>query len=607
MQNTTELIIYNGEIHRVLIRGDERSLIINCITRNMPFYINTSDISDCSICEEKELLLKTRITVTDIDSLSAEDKKTAHQRYTMISPVLFFVNNEGMRSYIIDEVSREYSVSKQTVRKYLCLYLAYQNISVLSSYKESPDKPLSDDEKNFRWALNKYFYSQLKNTLKDTYTLMLKERYTDHTGQLTDDYPPFHRFRYYYQKHKKLQKYYISRNGMSEYQRNHRPLIKEGIREHVTGVGTGLIDSTICDIYLVNEEGQLIGRPILTACVDAYSSLCLGYSLSWEGGVYSLKLLMENIISDKVEHCKSFGILIDDTDWNADKLPAIFITDKGKEYTAYIFEQLTELGVQIVNLPPYRPDLKGTVEKFFDVIQMLYKPHLKGKGIIELDFRERGAVDYRKQSCLTLQDFETILINCILYYNSKRIIKDFPFTYEMLRSDIKPYANHIWNYGVHQMGANLISVSPETLKLTLLPRAEGVFSRKGLTVNKLRYYAEGFTERYLQGDICTVAYNPDNISCVWLIEDGSYIPFHLIDKRYSDYTVEDILSHKAEQGKIIKNAERESLQGKVDLIEKIEAISNHCTSNTQADITSVRETRTKEKKRCHKGAITDEQ
>ena len=77
---------------------------------------------------------------------------------------------------MIDEVSKEYSVSKQTVRKYLCLYLAYQSISALSSYKESPDKPLSDDEKNFRWALNKYFYSQLKNTLKDTYTLMLKER-----------------------------------------------------------------------------------------------------------------------------------------------------------------------------------------------------------------------------------------------------------------------------------------------------------------------------------------------------------------------------------------------------------------------------------------------
>ena len=111
MQNKTELIIYSGEIHRVLIRGDERSLLINCMTRTMPFYINTSDISYCPICEEKELLLKTKIKITDIDSLSAESKKTAHQRYTMIFPVLFFLGNEGARSYMIDEVSKEYSVS----------------------------------------------------------------------------------------------------------------------------------------------------------------------------------------------------------------------------------------------------------------------------------------------------------------------------------------------------------------------------------------------------------------------------------------------------------------------------------------------------------------
>ena len=28
--------------------------------------------------------------------------------------------------------------------------------------------------------------------------------------------------------------------------------------------------------------GDVIGRPVLTACVDAYSGLCCGYSLSWE-------------------------------------------------------------------------------------------------------------------------------------------------------------------------------------------------------------------------------------------------------------------------------------------------------------------------------------
>ena len=44
----------------------------------------------------------------------------------------------------------------------------------------------------------------------------------------------------------------------------------------------------MADLYLINEAGQLVGRPIITACIDAYSGLCCGYSLGWEGGNFAL-------------------------------------------------------------------------------------------------------------------------------------------------------------------------------------------------------------------------------------------------------------------------------------------------------------------------------
>lgn len=59
------------------------------------------------------------------------------------------------------------------------------------------------------------------------------------------------------------------------------------------------------------------------------------------------------------------------------------LTDMGTEYTSENFGQITELGVTIQNLPAYRPELKGQVEKFFDLIQSEYKKHLKGRGVIE--------------------------------------------------------------------------------------------------------------------------------------------------------------------------------------------------------------------------------
>lgn len=156
---------------------------------------------------------------------------------------------------------------------------------------------------------------------------------------------------------------------MKKYQRNHRPLLGDGVQEFAPSIGVGMLDATICDIYLVDDAGNLIGRPILTACVDAFSGLCCGYSLSWEGGIYSLRSLMVNVIADKVEWCKKFGISIQKEDWECSQLPATLVTDMGSEYKSANFEQLAELGVTIVNLPSFRPELKGVVEKFFDLMQ----------------------------------------------------------------------------------------------------------------------------------------------------------------------------------------------------------------------------------------------
>ena len=69
-----------------------------------------------------------------------------------------------------------------------------------------------------------------------------------------------------------------------------------------------MLDSTVCDIYLLNENGELAGRPILTAACDANTSLCLGYSLTWENDTKSLQNLMVNILEDKVLFCEKKGI-----------------------------------------------------------------------------------------------------------------------------------------------------------------------------------------------------------------------------------------------------------------------------------------------------------
>ena len=139
---------------------------------------------------------------------------------------------------------------------------------------------------------------------------MLKEKYCNPERKLAEKYPTFYQFRYFYRKTKNMQNFYISRDGLKAYQRNNRPCVGDGGQEFAATIGTGMLDATVCDIYLVDESGDIVGRPILTACVDTYSSLCCGYSLSWEGGVYSLRKLMLNVMADKQEHCRKFGIRV---------------------------------------------------------------------------------------------------------------------------------------------------------------------------------------------------------------------------------------------------------------------------------------------------------
>lgn len=422
MQNNQ--LLRSGEtIIRVLDIKDGQAFIVDCKKQTVPKWVNIATLTEYTICTDDTL-----DSLPDVNDLDPQSRKFAYERFTYIAGVLPFVTDKKRRCEAITQITEERRISKQTVCNYLWLYLVHQNIAALSPKTATIEKPLTDDEKNIRWALNKFFYTHRKNSLNTAYTLMLKEKYCNAEGVLLPQYPSFYQFRYYYRNHKKMQNHYISRNGIKDYQRNNRPLLGDGIQEFAPAVGVGMLDATVCDIYLVNDAGGLVGRPILTACVDAYSGLCCGYSLSWEGGVYSLRNLMANVITDKVKLCKKHGITINPSQWNCKMLPATLVTDMGKEYVSDTFEQIADLGVTIVNLPPYRPELKGAVEKFFDVVQGLYKPYLKGKGVIEPDYQERGAHDYRKDARLTMADFEKIIIRCIVYYNSQRIVDNFPFT-----------------------------------------------------------------------------------------------------------------------------------------------------------------------------------
>lgn len=587
------------QIVRVLELKNEKVFVIDCVKRTMPYWVMVDSLSGYEECIESEMLQRTGAVIPDIEKLDAESKRFIREHFTMIAPILPFVSDMKQRTYIINQIAAEKNVSKQTIRNYLCLYLVYQDESVFCP-KQKEERALTEDEKNMRWGLNKFYYNQNKNSISTAYTMTIRAKYCDESGKILPEHPSINQFRYFEKKYRKRQNYYISRNGLKDYQKNHRPLLGDGVQEFAPHVGVGMLDATVCDIYLVNDAGELIGRPILTACIDAFSGLCCGYSLSWEGGTYSLRGLMLNVIEDKQEHCKKFGISIQKEDWDCNRIPGTLVTDMGSEYISSTFEQIVELGVTLINLPAYRPELKGSVEKFFDLIQGYFKPILKGKGVIEPDFQQRGSHDYRKDACLTLYQFEQILLRCILFYNSKRIIENYPYTEDMIQEQVLPTSCSIWDYGTKQSSADLLNITPDELILTLLPRTEGRFTRQGLKVNGMRYKHDNYTEKYLSGGTVTVAYNPEDVSCIWLLENGSYIRFELIESRYRNKNLEEVESLKNSQKAVIKAFTKEQTQAQIDLVNHIEMIAFTTDYKGQTKIKGIRENRRKEQTKAHK-------
>lgn len=585
-----EVIRKENTVLRVLAIKDDSCLCVDCDAQRMPEWIPLSTLETCAT--EPAPVISTDMTL--------KQKRAAHERYTMIAPILAFLTDDRERARIINRISAERKVSKQTLRRYLCRYLVYQDIAALAPVVRESEQELSRDQKNMRWALNKYFYTPKKSSLTEVYVKLLKEKYCDAGGNLIGGYPSLRQFRYFEQKYRKQENYLISRNGLKNYQRNDRPLLGEGVQEFAPYIGVGMLDATVCDIYLVNKEGQIIGRPVLVAGADANTSLCLGYALLWEGGVYSLQQLMLNIVSDKVELCRKMGIRIEERQWPVSSLPGVMVTDMGSEFIGETFEQITELGVSLVNLPSFRPDLKGPVEKLFDLVQETYKDALKGKGVIMPDFQERGAHDYRKDACLTLEEFEKIVVRCIIYYNSERIISEYPYTDAMIRAQVRPYACDIWGYKLTEPGTNLISVTKKDIVLTLLPRTEGKFTRYGLKANKLRYHRNGYKEAYLKGGRCVVVYNPDDVSAVWLKTEMEFEEFRLIETVYEGQTLAQVDKIRKNRHAIVRNECEEALKAKIRLASFIETAAEQASPPENAGIKGIRENRQAERRKSHR-------
>lgn len=86
-----DLLRSGDSIIRVLEVQGDRVLVIDCIKRTMPLWVELVALESYSECTNDDLSEVTGIVVVGVDDLDADQRKTMYERYTMIAPILPFV------------------------------------------------------------------------------------------------------------------------------------------------------------------------------------------------------------------------------------------------------------------------------------------------------------------------------------------------------------------------------------------------------------------------------------------------------------------------------------------------------------------------------------
>lgn len=464
-----------------------------------------------------------------------------------------------------------------------------------------------DDE--MQKAINKYYYSPRKMSLQNAFEMYLLEHWKGSDGKLRSDAPKFAQFQKNYRRVRSGYKNVISRQGIGDYQKNFRPLLGS-TADYAQNCGLFEMDATEADVCIVSKYTRKpIGRPIVYLAVDVATRLITGVHVGLSGGTDAILLCLCSMVEDKVEFCRRYGIDIEPEQWPSRGLPKVISTDRGSDFMSGRTRELCErFEIEITNLPAYRPDLKGCVEKAFDNIQSRYKPLLRGHGTIEIEKTRVGAAPVQTKACLDLSEYTRIVLKCIVYYNSSRILS-FPREPQMVADNVKPVSSAIWKWMVQNGRADLIQTNAEDIRLMLLPRGTASITRSGLVFNGLRYDTDEFdmTPEYVDAGIngnqkTAVAYFEDSTQQIYLIRNGQYIPFHLTTASimYSNLSFSEVQLLRQEENEARKEAIKEQTAGAVectDFIKKTVENAEKTKPHSLQEITQARMKQEREKEK----------
>lgn len=522
---TTDIIRIGNNRYRVLGVTSEITSICKLDTSRL--YVET--------CDTKELIEKIdsgEITIQPLEETLAFDinklSETVKNRFQNMTDLVNEIKdryaplyNNLLKNNDIDfrkELTSKYNISEskfwRTIRAYLhsgfdpvsLIDKRYYKKRIKPNYKNKPGKKsnsnikgvLIDDKviEAFEYGLSLFKKKQV-TTLKAAYQQMLKEYYMIHICRdgiavlcLPEDglYPSQRQFEYYV--HQKLGKkdFEILKTSAAEYRNDNRPLYGDSLSGVYGPCDLWEVDACECDFELVSiyDRNIAIKRPTLYVIIDVFTRMIVAFSLSFEiNSNRGFANCMMNLLEDKDELCKKYGINTPKKFWPDTVLPNRIRCDYGSEFISHDVERMClELGITKENVTPGTGSLKPVVEQIFHQMNTMINQPLNKNGRIS---KKHGSKHY-EEAKLNIEEAKSIVLTYIVSHNLKQL-ENYPLNKQMIKDGLSrcPTPLELWNYGIDHQGSPRRITDINRFKYALLEEKSASITRYGLTFMNLNY------------------------------------------------------------------------------------------------------------------------
>ncbi|QAZ39569.1 integrase [Methylibium sp. Pch-M] len=167
------------------------------------------------------------------------------------------------------------------------------------------------------------------------------------------------------------------------------------------------VDHTPVDLWVVDEEGNVLGKPNLTALLCRYSRCVIGFFLSLVShdvetvfGALRHALMPKDYVRERYPEIRG--------EWACYGWMEKVLADNGSEFAgSALANAMFNLGIVLEFCSAYQPNDKPFIERFFRTFNYGFIHHLKGTSLAKVS--DRKGQELQDEACIQLSELERLI------------------------------------------------------------------------------------------------------------------------------------------------------------------------------------------------------